>query len=112
MRKIGIDFLMIVFSFLAGHDTVLNSYCLFNGNNKHFSTKSAANDDCLKDKSCVAFIDSCGNGNKFSLCNAPLMIVPSGCGGAVQKSVTYLKLGKYLVVNELQFFETIKGFDQ
>ena len=85
---------------------MLDSYCLSNGNNKHFSTRSAANDDCLKDKSCVAFVDKCGQGNKFSLCNAPLMIVPSGCGGAVQKSVTYLKLGKYLVVNELQFFDT------
>ena len=85
-----------IFLFSGGHDTLPDSYCERNGNAKQFSTLSAAEESCLKDKNCIAVFDQCGKGDKFKLCSGPLSIVESSCHGRVQKSVLYLQHGKYV----------------
>ena len=71
-----------------------NQYCLTNGNTNSFSELNAAKSSCLTNDNCVGLVDQKGEGNRFTLCNKPLVVETSTKG-----SIFYQKQSKGKKIN-------------
>ena len=71
-----------------------DQYCMKNGNTDSFSELDAAKSSCLTNDNCVGLFGYGGEGNRFTLCNKPLIVQISTTG-----YIFYQKQSKGKIIN-------------